>query len=236
MPFPWMAAAMVGSSLLNAWGQSRGGRAQAQVPRDLGPLRGQTLQMLQGFLSNPNSAMDFFMGQGGGGANAFLNSAPETSAYNQSRDALTAMLTGGGPQFERDIAMGKSAGGRFSSGNAIMQGEAYRHLFNNRTQAAGVLGNVQNQRFNQFQGLDAQRLALLSGLFGMAGQGTLGLPITERPNAASVFGGAGMDIAQMLMLMQGARGGNTPNTPWRPPTVDTQGGTWGIPSSLFPSP
>lgn len=146
------------------------------------------------------------------------------------------MLTGGGPQLDRDIALANSVGGRFSSGNALMRGEALGRLFERRGQNASTLAGLQGQRFSQLQGLDAQRLALLSGLFGMAGQGTLGLPITERPNAASVLGGAGADISQLLMMMQAMKGGGaTPNTPWKPPAVDTQGGTWGIPGSLFPT-
>lgn len=161
------------------------------VPGDIAPMRGQIIQLLMGMLQpgafNAGGAgSNFFFGGGESGAKTFLNSAPETQAYNQSRDALTAMLTGGGPQFERDIAMGKSAGGRFSSGNAIMQGEAYRHLYNNRTQAAATLSGIQNQRFDQFAGVDNQMLQLLVGLLGMGGQATLSPPID--PGKQGAFG------------------------------------------------
>lgn len=209
------------------WGR----KAKPIVPADVAPMRGQMIQLLMSMLQpgafNAGGAgANFFFGGGQGGAREFLNSAPETQAYNQSRDALTAMLTGGGPQFERDIAMGKSAGGRFSSGNAIMQGEAYRHLYNNRTQAAGMLGQVQNQRFDQFAGVDNQMLQLLVGLLGMGGQATLSPPIDPGQNGA--FGDILKIAANFAVPGAGSVLGNIGGTRASAPQNDTWG-SWSTP-------
>lgn len=192
------------------------------IPGDVAPLRGDTIQLLQALLRpgafNPGGAgANFFFGGGQGSAKEFLTSAPETQAYNQSRDALLAMLTGGSPQFDRDIAMANAQGGRFSSGNAIMRGEAYRHLYNNRTQAAATLGGLQNQRFEAFAGLDNQMLQLLAGLLGMSGQATLSPPIDPGKNGA--FG----DILKIAATVASAfiPGSTTPTGT----TVGTTAGT-----------
>jgi hypothetical protein len=183
------------------------------VPGDIAPMRGQMIQLLMqmlqpGAFNTGGAGSNFFFGGGQSGARNFLNSAPETSAYNQSRDALTAMLTGGGPQFERDIAIGNSVGGRFSSGNAIMRGEAYRNLYNQRAQTAQTLGNLQQQRFGMFEGADNQMLQLLVGLLGMGGQATLSPPID--PGSSGAFG----DILKIAASASGsvARGGSPPTT------------------------
>lgn len=165
------------------------GRPVAQVPADMRGLRSQNLQLLQSLLSpgafqTGGAGLDFFYG-GVDGASQLLNSpSPEMQTFNTARPILEGMLTGTGPQFERDIALANQTGGRFSSGNAVMRGEALRNLFNQRTQTAQTLGmlagSAGNAQFDrQFQ-VQQQRLELLAGLLGMSGQATLGLPIKQK--------------------------------------------------------
>lgn len=165
------------------------GRTVAEVPKELQPLRNNMLAMLQAFLKP--GAFD----TGGAGANFFyggrnpleqmLNSAsPERQTYDTARPILEGMLTGTGPQFERDIALANAQGGRFSSGNAIMRGEALRNLFNMRGQTAQTLGALAGSAGSadwdrQYAALN-QRLQLLAGLFGQGTQATLQLPITKK--------------------------------------------------------
>lgn len=146
--------------------------------------RSQFMTMLSSFLQP--GAFD----PGGAGHNFFMNSplqrqglgieqflaqpSPEMRTYDTARPILEGMLTGSGPQFEHDIAMANQQGGRFSSGNAIMRGEALRHLFNARTQTAGTLGMLsgqagQSQWDRQFAA-ENMRLQLLTSLFGLTGQ------------------------------------------------------------------
>lgn len=207
----WMLpAAMVVSSLMNAWGSNKAARTSAAVPRDLGPLRGQTLDLLSGLL-RPGA-----FGAGGMGSTMFgLSSgpSPEMQTFDTVRPMLEAMMTGSGPQFERDIAMGNQSGGRFSSANAIMRGEAYRNLYNQRNQTAQTLGILSQGAGGAQRGAEQFRANLLAGLLGLGGQATLSLPVTQQPNALQNFGQAGMDISQLLMMLQAMRGGNANTGP-----------------------
>src|SRR5207302_99352 len=108
------------------------------------------------------------------------------------------------PQFERDIAMGNQQGQRFGSANAMMRGEAFRNLYNQRNQTAqtiGMLGQQQAGLYNQGaqvgaqqasqQDLQTQRtLQLLGGPLGPRQQMTAGLPIVQTPNLKQALGGA----------------------------------------------
>ena len=228
MPAWLLPAIMGGSALLSAYGQSRGGRSRGAVPRDVAPLRAQQLDMLSRFLSNPDQASSFFFGAPSdlqrktrSGIDAFLSQpAPETRAFDFARPILEGMLSGAGPQFERDIAMANQSGGRFGSANAIMRGEAFRNLYNQRSQTAGTLGMLAQSAGagpwsrllagGEFADRDMdRRAALLSGLFGMSGQATLGLPITQQPSIWQSIGQGGMDLSQHLMLWSQFGGGGT---------------------------
>lgn len=160
------------------------------------------------------------------GIEAFLNQpAPEMRTFETARPILEGMLTGTGPQFEADIGAANATGGRFGSANAIMRGEALRHLFNQRTQTAQTLGMLAGQAGDapfkrmlaggEFANNEAiQRAQLLIGLLGMGLQ-------TSTPQGG---GGSGiMDFAKLLTLAGafkgqggmgggGARGGG--NTGW----------------------
>ena len=126
------------------------------------------------------------------GINEFLRQpSPETRTYDFARPILEGMLTGTGPQFERDIAAANSQGARFGSANAILRGEALRNLFNQRTQTANTLGMLSSQAGqNPFQRMLAggafadadmdRRIALLTGLMGLTASTSFGLPIQQQ--------------------------------------------------------
>src|SRR3990167_3427999 len=152
---------------------------QAVVPPDLRGLGAQQIQLLMALLS-PGAFNAGGAGQGFFGVDAFSNApSPETQTFTTARPILEGMLTGTGPQFERDIASANQQGGRFSSGNAILRGEALRNLFNQRTQTAGTLGVLAGQAgASQFQKQN-QFLQLMAGLLGLGGQATLSAPVEK---------------------------------------------------------
>lgn len=172
---------------------------QAIVPPDVAGLRAQQIQLLMSLLQpgafntgGAGNAMFF----GGRDPNA---PTPEQTTFNAVRPLLEAMLTGSGPQFERDIAMANSQGGRFSSGNAILRGEAFRHLFNQRDQTAQTLGMLSGAAGQSQRDQQAQLTQLIAGLMGMSGQATLSLPVENDRGAfgdilktgAALFGSGG---------------------------------------------
>jgi hypothetical protein len=248
MPAWLLPALMAGGQALQAWGATRKPKTSAAVPADLGGLRGQSIGLLQqlltpGAFDAGGAGQNMFFGQPSAlqrqsrsGIEAFLaQPSPESRTLNTARPALEAILSGGGPQFEHDLSLANSAGGRFGSSNAILRGEAGRHAYNARTQAAGTLGVLSGQAGDaDFGRLMAgaslanqdmmQRAQLLSGILGMAGGATLGLPVTQQQNGLSALGGGITDISQMLMLLPfllgkggGAGGGAAPGAPmgWR---------------------
>src|SRR3990167_9073212 len=160
---------------------------QAIVPPDLRGLRAQQIQLLMSLLS-PGAFGTGGAGQGFFGVDAFSNApSPETQTFNTARPILEGMLTGTGPQFERDIASANQQGGRFSSGNAILRGEALRNLFNQRTQTAGTLGVLAGQAgASQFQKQN-QFMQLMAGLLGMGGQFTTSQPQRQPANNSGDF-------------------------------------------------
>lgn len=185
-----------------------GGGTEALVPPDMQGLRQQNIDLLSSFLKP--GAFD----AGGAGYNFFLNdprlkqfldqTSPEMTTYNTARPILEGMLTGTGPQFERDIASANQSGGRFSSGNAIMRGEALRNLFNQRTQTANTLGVLAGQagssQWDRLFAADNQRLQLLTALFGMGAQSSFGFPVE---NDKGMLG----DLLKIFAVMKGGGGG-----------------------------
>jgi hypothetical protein len=178
--------------LKNAWdhtvgvkgaaGWAFGHGPQALVPKDMQGLRQQNIDLLMSFMKpgsmQPGGAgHDFFFGKGNNRVDDFLNqTSPEMATYNSMRPILEGMMTGTGPQFERDLSMANSQGGRFGSANAILRGEALRNLFNQRSQTAQTLGSLAGQagssQFDRLFGQQNQLLQLITGLFGMSNQAT----------------------------------------------------------------
>lgn len=191
----WVSKAWGRGGPYGAVGRAIKGKGpQAIVPPDMAPLRADMLQLLQSFLSpgaftQGGAGSNFFFG-GMNGAKQLLNApSPEMKTFETARPILEGMLTGTGPQFERDIASANQQGGRFSSGNAVMRGEALRNLFNMRGQTAQTLGILAGQagtaEFDRTMAAQTQILQLLVGLLGMGGQATLGLPVQ---NDKGIFG------------------------------------------------
>lgn len=218
------SGAAVGSSF-GPWGTAIGGTigglaglfgsnpsANALVPKDMQGLRAQQIQLLMSLLSpgafdNGGAGTNFFYGPGGDRASALLaGPTPETTTYNTARPILEGMLTGTGPQFERDIGAANSQGGRFGSANAILRGEALRNLFNMRTQTANTLGMLSGQAgastFDRAFQVQNQHAQLLAGLLGMGGQATLSNPIQQGRTPFDNFG----DLAKLIATMKGTKG------------------------------
>lgn len=183
--------------------------AQAVVPKDVQGLRAQQIQLLMSLLSpgafdGGGAGNNFFFGAGGDKAGALLSGpTPEMKAYDTARPFLEGMLSGTGPQFERDIGAANSQGGRFGSANAILRGEALRNLYGMRTQTAQTLGMLSGQagssQFDRTFQVQNQRMQLLAGLLGLGGQATLSLPVQ---NDKGAFG----DILKIIAAA--ASGGN----------------------------
>lgn len=234
---PAIIASLIGAGGTVA-GSLLGRKSRAAVPKDIEPLRAQQLQLLQALLQ-PGGIEKFFgplgvpqsdlQRQAAGGISQFLNQpAPEQRAFDVSRPILEGMLTGTGPQFERDISMANQQGGRFGSANAILRGEALRHLFNQRTQTAETLGMLAGQAGqNPFgrllagggfgtelakQGdIGTQRLIqLLSGILGVGQQTAFNLPITQQPNFLEQGGSALSGLSQLLALLPLLQGRGAP--------------------------
>jgi hypothetical protein len=214
---------------LDSWLFGKG--TQALVPPDMRGLRAQNIDLLSSLLSpgafNPGGAGRNFFFQGGAqGASQFFDApSPEMKTMETLMPMLEGMMTGTGPQFERDIAMANTSGGRFSSGNVIMRGEALRNLFNQRGQTAQTMGMLAGQA-GQAQLARSQMFAqLMAGLLGMSTNAT-NFPIE---------GGEQNGIMDWLQLgLSGAGLFAGDGSTWKPPVVDNKGGTWGIPSTLRP--
>lgn len=152
--------------------------AQALVPPDMAGMRKQNIDLLTQLLSpgafNPGGVGRNFFFQGGAqGASQFFDApSPEMKTMETLMPLLEGMMTGTGPQFERDIAMANSSGGRFSSGNAIMRGEALRNLFNQRGQTAQTMGMLASNAGQAQMGRQQMFAQLMAGLLGMSGQMT----------------------------------------------------------------
>jgi hypothetical protein len=130
---------------------------------------------------------------------------PEQRAFDISLPALQSMLTGGGPQFERDLSMANQQGGRFGSANAILRGEAFRNLFNLRNQVAQTLGLLGQGAGQAERGLAGQafgigqqqagqadietqrRLQILMQLLGVGQQTAFNVPIQQGGGLGGLF-------------------------------------------------
>lgn len=133
----------------------------------------------------------------GTGVSQFLNQpAPEMQALNTAMPQLQGILSGQiTPEFDRNIAMANQQGGRFGSANAILRGEAMRHLLNQQNQAAQTLALLSQNagaaqgRQAQFADLEYQRrLQLLMSLLGTAQGAAFNIPI-QQPQSGGGFGG-----------------------------------------------
>src|SRR3990167_9882235 len=179
---PVVAAALIGTGG-QLIGSQLNKRSSAAVPKDLQGLRSGQLQLLQSLLQPGGQGIRNFFGELGspqtdlqrqsvGGISQFLNQpSPEMRALETTRPILEGMLTGTGPQFERDISLANQQGGRFGSANAVLRGEAFRNLFNQRDQAAQTLGLL-----SQAAGQNPFSRLMGAGQFGttLAQQGDVG--------------------------------------------------------------
>src|SRR2546422_11303306 len=170
---------------------------------------GDPLARLQSFFGDFSMPQTDLQRQGAGNMTSMLNANAPGSAMN----VLQGMMTGTGPQFERDIAGANQQGQRFGSANEILRGEALRNLFNMRTQTAGAMGALNQQGIvmgqQQAQQGDVQTqrvLQLLGGLLGLRQQATMELPITQTPNTAQAAGGGLSNIAMLLPFLQSLTG------------------------------
>ena len=136
---------------------------------------------------------------------------PEQRALDVSLPALQGMLTGTGPQFERDLSLANQQGGRFGSANAILRGEAFRNLYNLRNQTAGTLGLLSQGAGQANRGLAGQafgvgqqqagqadletqrRLQVLMQLLGVGQQTAFNVPIQQgSPGLGGILGQLGL--------------------------------------------
>ena len=203
-----------GAILANNFGGGGGGAGSGNAY-----LSGQAdpLARLQGFFGTLGSPQSDLQRQSAGGISQFLNQpAPETRALNIALPGLQEILSGGGPQFERDLALANQQGGRFGSANAILRGEALRNLYNQRDQAAQTLGMLSQSAgqnpFNRLLGgfgvgqqqaqqgdIETQRrLQLLLQLLGVGQQTAFNLPITQGQSDLDQLGQLGSIAAQFL--------------------------------------
>src|SRR5256712_1225020 len=222
---------MIGGQLLSGVGNRQGPNTGVAVPQDLAGARGAQIGDLNFLLGgrgqsgagSPLGRLQSFFGdfsmpqtdlqrQGAGKMTSMLN----TNAPGSAMNVLQGMMTGTGPQFERDIAGANQQGQRFGSANEILRREARRNLFNMRTQTAGAMGALNQQGFGMGQAqaqqgdVQTQRvLQLLGGLLGLRQQATMELPITQTPNTAQAAGGGLSNIAALLpfLSMLGGSGG-----------------------------
>lgn len=211
-----LAVAAGGKALDAIFGSGGRKDARAQVPRDMMGLRRQNIDLLSSLLSpgafNPGGVGRNFFFQGGPqGASQFFDApSPEMKTMEAVMPLLEGMLTGTGPQFERDIAMANASGGRFSSGNAIMRGEALRNLFNMRSQTAQTMGALAGQA-GQAQFMRQQMFAqLMAGLLGMSTNATT-VPI-EGGSQTGTADWLKLGVAASGLFGNGGGGGMTTTT------------------------
>lgn len=168
---------------------------------------------------NPLARLESFFGQlgmppsglqrqGADALGSMLNQpTPEQRALDIALPQLQAMLTGTGPEFERDLSLANQQGGRFGSANAILRGEALRNLYNLRNQTASTLGmlsggagaanrglaqqgfDVGQQQAQQSDIETQRRLQLLLHLLGVQQQNVFNVPITQSPGLLDVVSG-----------------------------------------------
>lgn len=191
---------------LDSWLFGKG--VQALVPGDMKGLRAQNIDLLSQLLSpgafnSGGAGRNFFFQGGSQGASQFFDApSPEMKTMETLMPMLEGMMTGSGPQFERDIALANTSGGRFSSGNAIMRGEALRNLFNQRGQTANTMGMLAGQAGKSQMDRQQMFAQLMAGLLGMGTQSTMQFPVE---NSTGFFG----DILKIAAAVAGAKGGGS---------------------------
>ena len=220
--------------LFSALGNKAGPNTGVAIPPDLAGARGSQINLLQGLLPNQGqlqsggalqNIMQAFgplgvpqsdlQRQSAGNIGNMLNANAPGSAMN----ILQGMMTGTGPQFERDIASANQQGQRFSSANEILRGEALRNLFNMRTQTAQTMGALNQGGFGigqqqaQQGDIGLQRLLnLFGGLLGQRQQSTMEFPVTQTPNTGQALGGALSNFGSILPFLMGqGQGQGTPS-------------------------
>jgi len=232
------------------------GQPKAAIPQDLAGMRQQQIDLLGKLLgfsgtaggagpassqaNDPLARLQQFFGtlgspqtdlqrQVGGGISQYLNQpAPEQRALDVAMPGLQEILSGGGPQFERDLSLANQQGGRFGSANAILRGEALRNLYNQRGQAAQTLGmlssNAGQNPFSRLLGagqygsqqagqadIETQRrLSILLNLLGVGQQASFNVPTTQSPSPFSQFLGLANTVANFIPGHRG--GGGATNT------------------------
>jgi hypothetical protein len=208
------------------------GQPRALVPQDLRGVRQQQI----GFLQDPQSLLALLGGlgspqtalqrQAGDAFGTMLSQpTPEQRALDISLPALQGMLTGTGPQFERDVALANQGGGRFGSANAIMRGEALRNLFNMRERTAGTIGMLSQAAGGANRGLAGQafgvgqqqagqadletqrRLQILMQLLSAGQQAAFNVPTQQGGGFGDILGGLlGMAAGSFLGPLGAAAG------------------------------
>jgi len=214
---------------------------------------------LAGFLQNAFG--NFGVGQtanqqqASGGISQFLNQqSPEARALGQLSGPLLGIAnqnSGQGiidalqPGFEQNLALANQQGGRFSSGNLRLRGQAlddFNLLSNqalqqgqqNQINASQILGMLSGQagqadfgRLLQQFGIGTQeaqqgdietqrRLGLGTGLFGLANQAAFNVPTVQNPSALEQFGGIAGNTAGIFNALGGTFGGNQRGLPPAP--------------------
>ena len=150
------------------------------------------------------------------GIQQFLSQpTPESRALNTSLPALQEILTPGtmNPQFDQDLSLANQQGGRFGSANAILRGEAFKNLFNARTQAAQTLGMLGSQagqgdaRTAGLMDLETQRrLQILMHLLGVSQGASFNVPNVQQASPLD----SASQIAAIIASIAGAAHGAKP--------------------------
>ena len=225
------------SALFSALGNTKGAKTGVAVPPDLQGARGSQIDLLQRLLQgSPGNALAGIQSafpnlgvpqtdlqrQSAGGISQFLSQdSPYMQTINKAFPALQAIMSPqNNPLFQQGLSLANQQGGRFSSGNEILRGQALTNMFGMANQAAqttGMLGQEVMGNFGQAFGVGQQQaqqgdiglqrmLQLFGGLLGLRQQATMGLPITQTPNFLQSFGGAGMGLSALLPFLGGAGG------------------------------
>lgn len=231
------AALPIASAGIGALGNLFGPKTNVAVPGDLAGARGSQLNLLQNLLQgSPGNALSGVQNafpnlgipqtdlqrQSAGGISQFLSQdSPYMQTINKAFPALQAIMSPtNNPIFEQALSLANQQGGRFSSGNDILRGQAVTGMFGLANQAAGTAGMLGNElagQFGQGFGIGTQQaqqgdvglqraLQLWGGLLGLRQQATMGLPITQTPNALQSIGGAGLGLAGLLPFLGGGGG------------------------------
>lgn len=207
-----MPAPVIGAIAAPVAGQVVGGllggrgKAQAQVPADMAPLRQQQISLLMNLIGgggDPTKRLEGFFGP--------LTSDLQRTATNTIQQYATMQrpeqrtLEALQPLFMRNLAAANQSGGRFGSANALMRARAAEDF---NVLGAQISGQAQDRQLGAAQllaGLGqqnvAQRLALLTGLLGTAQGAAFNLPISQTQSGAQQGAALGGGIGQTLTAL-----------------------------------